>query len=106
MSETIEALHAQRAELDAKIERETERAQAAEHVDRTTIHERHDGMLRVIGAAMEKRLGVMRADGGHGEDATDDEIGAALAFAAQHGDYVAVAIFAGMLHVRQLLKGE
>lgn len=106
MDKDIEALDAELAALAAKRQALLQRAIAAEQLAGATEQEKDDGLLRVLGSAMQARLAAARslgAQGWHGSDVSDGALLDRLEKNIAAADFVDAAILAGMLHVRSLL---
>lgn len=74
------------------------------HLSGATDQEKDEGMLRVIGAAMQNRLAEARVAGKAGwQDANPDELAARLNAKAQAGEYLDAAIYAAMCYVHASL---
>lgn len=97
--EQIAALQKQAAQLQA-------RKFVAEQLGGATPAEKDEGMLRVIGQAMQDRLAEAREAGKSGwwtADATNEQLQQRLLAQIQAGQYIDAAVYASMLHVRQHL---
>ena len=92
----IQALQTQQAALQ-------QRAEVAAHLAGLTEAEKDEGLLRLVGAAMERRLAECRAKGRNGwwsSQASDADLANRLRAKVDAGDHLDAAIFAAMLHVR------
>lgn len=68
--------------------------------------EHDEGLVRIVGNAMEDRLSQQRAKGlagWHGADCSSADLQARLQKNLEEGDFLDVAILAGMLYARQHL---
>jgi hypothetical protein len=96
----IDALHQQ---LCAALARKF----VAEHMAGATDQEKDEGLLRIIGNHLEKRLAKLREqDAPHwlrGGEATDTELMAKLQADLAAGNFLGAAGYAAMLHVRKHL---
>jgi hypothetical protein len=100
--EIAKRIAALRAEADAL----THKQFAHEHLAGETNAEKDEGLLRVIGITMERRLAEAREKGRAGwwgDDVTDAQLLERLQQQIATGQYVDAAIYAAMLHVRHQL---
>lgn len=101
-----QTIEQQIAELQARAAQLQQRRLVSEQLAGQTPEEKDEGMLRVIGSAMQRRLAEARAAGRTGwwtDQASDADLKQRLQAQIEAGQYLDAVLYAAMLHVRQHL---
>lgn len=105
-NQTQPTIEQQIAALQAQADELKLRQFVGEQLAGDTAGEKDEGLLRVIGRAMEDRLAEARAAGRTGwwaPEVSDADLLQRLQAQTAGGQYLDAAIYAGMLHARRLM---